>query len=223
MLALGLAGGGRRGSATGTPSGRRAGPERRKSDRRTEERKKQRATCEILDGGRLQRGVVRDVSTSGLFVQTTLPVDIGNEVEVHITPNSEVSPIIFVRARVVRKLRVDRRLAALGSGGVGLRITAAPPAYYEAFDVPPPDETDMEIPLKRKPETGEANAPGKKASAPEPDPNFRVRVRRGSRSYWIAVAADSESDAVSQAEAKAGEGWDLLEIELIEDAVEGDT
>ena len=134
-----------------------------------------------------------------------------------------MSPIIFVRARVVRKVLIDRRLAALGNGGVGLRITAAPPAYYEAFDVPPPDKTEMEIPLKRKPGTSEANAPRKKASASEPDPNFRVRVRRGPRSYWIAVAADSESDAVSQAEAKAGEGWDFLEIELIEDAAEGGT
>ena len=205
----------------GREDGGHTGPERRKSDRRTEDRKKRRATCEIRDGSRELRGVVRDVSTSGLFVQTALPIDFGNEVEVHITSNSEVSHIILVRARVVRKVRVDRRLASLVSGGVGLRITAAPPAYYEAFDVPPPDETDMEIPLNRKPETGEANAAAKKASESEPNPNFRVRVRRGPRSYWIAVAADSESDAVSQAKVKAGEGWDLLEIELIEDAVEG--
>ncbi len=206
----------------------RAGPGRRGSERRTEERKKQRTTCEILDGDRVQRGVVRDVSPSGLFVQTSLPIDLGTEVEVHITSpsNSETSPIIFVRATVVRKLMVDRRLSSIASGGLGLRIIAAPPSYYEALEVPPPSDAQIEIPLTRRPEKDEATASPQEpagsrpeASQPvasEPDANFRIRVGRGPRSYWMALAADSESDAMSQAEARAGEGWEILEIALHE-------
>ncbi len=207
---------------------RRATPRAGSRDRRREERKKQRATCEILDGDRVQRGVVRDVSPNGLFVQTSLPIALGTEVEIHITnpSNSDTSPIIFVRATVVRKLIVDRRLSSIASGGLGLRISAAPPAYYEALDVPLPSADQPEIPLTRRPQKEQATASPQEpaASQPEasqpavsePDANFRIRVGRGPRSYWMTLAADSESDAMSRAEARAGKGWEILEIALNE-------
>ncbi len=201
---------------------RRRAPSGGRRERRTEERKKKRVTCEILDGDRVQRAVVRDVSTSGLFVQTGLPIDVGTEVEVHITnpSSSATSPIIFVRAIIARKLMVDRRLSSLVSGGLGLRITAAPPSYYEALEIPPPSDAEIEIPLTPRPEKDErAAATGAgpseaEAAASDPEANFRIRVGRGPRSYWLAVAADCESDAVRQAAARAGPGWQVLEIAL---------
>ena len=146
----------------------------------------------------------------------------GTEIEIHITnPSSTATPpIIFVRAIIARKLMVDRRLSSLASGGLGLRITAAPPSYYEALGVPAPSDAEIEIPLAprpEKPEPATATAAGPseaEAAASDPEARFRIRVGRGPRSYWLAVAADSESDAVRQAAARAGQGWEVLEIAL---------
>ena len=124
----------------------------------------------------------------------------GADLEVRMATRADVPAIVGLLAD-----------DTLGSRREDLR-DPLPESYYEAFDLPPPTEAEIEGPPEQRAGTGAGSA----ACASEPQPNFRLRVGRGPRSRWIAVTAESESDAVEQAEKQAGEGWDLLEIELIE-------
>jgi hypothetical protein len=177
-------------------------------NRRTRERKKRRITCEILAGDRRQRGIVLDVSSEGLFVQTGRTIDPGIEVEVRIARPRKAE--IALRAVVARKLMVDRRLSNVVRGGVGLRVLAAPREYFEQFSLDA-DETLLDERggpgAAPRPERG-----GRGESREARERSFRVRVCLGPRSRSLQVEAKSEEEASRQALARLGEGWEILEI-----------
>ncbi len=179
-------------------------------NRRREERKKKRITCEILVGDQVQRGIVLDVSSGGLFVQTGATLTLGAEVEVHISPSSGTSnvPTLFIRTVVARKQLIDRRLSNNAKGGVGLRIEVAPPAFYEYFGIPDPSQAEAEA-------AAEPTGDSAEGQSVEEGGKFRVRVGRGPRSYWLTSNAETEDEALSWAVQQAGSDWEALEIELL--------
>jgi len=164
-------------------------------------------TCELFVDGRFRRGIVLDLSETGLFVQTATPPAPGAVLEVRLLAGSERRQIPL-RARVARQRRVDPRLARIEPNGVGLEILDAPPGFRELLQ----ERSD------RSPAAGAATpSPGTAGREPReerPRPSFRVRVKQshGARSRMLTVAAPAEADARAAALDEVGEGWEVVEV-----------
>lgn len=99
-------------------------------DRRAAKRIRRRLTCELRFDGRKTTGIVLNVSTSGLFIQTSARPAPGTVVEVHFSARGS-SPEMDLRTRVARQKRVEPRLAQIEASGIGLQLLDAPEAYWQ--------------------------------------------------------------------------------------------
>ncbi len=161
---------------------------------------KKRVPCQVAASGRSYSGMVLNVSSGGLFVQTTAAVEPGDHVQIDLTISSEAIPL---RAKVVWRRTIPFHLRPVTRGGVGVQIHAAPESYYRFLaDVAKPSADDgSEEP----------------AEIPPQPPRFRVRVKQeaGSRSRSIVVLAASDETARERALESAGPGWIILEVERV--------
>lgn len=169
--------------------------------RRRDERRKRRLTCQLRHGSEALRGIVLDVSRGGLFVQTSTPVPSGTEVIVAFPPRAE-GPAFELRARVVRRRRVPQRLASLAPSGLGLQVLEAPDAYHDLVE-------------RREDRSHAAGDPAAPVAPTIPLQKYRVRVtQRGSpRSRTLVLEAEHEQEARSRIAREMGADWDLVEIE----------
>jgi len=157
--------------------------------------------------GRCRRGIVLDLSTGGLFVQSASPPPPGAVVEVRLLPGAG-RPEIALRARVARQQRVDPRLARIQPNGVGLEILDAPPAFRELVEerqrAGGADDGERSGGAARDPER----------KPPPADPAFRVRIAQseGTRSRTLTVRASGAEAARGAALAQMGEGWEVVEV-----------
>jgi hypothetical protein len=214
---------------------RASGKERRRgANRRTEARIKKRIRCEVLIGDKRLRGFVLDVSPRGLFVQASKPIDPGTEVGVAFKP-PELGETIEVRARVARSLRVPPHLASVASPGVGLRISMAPPEYYDFLSAlssraampskirvdgstanpPPPEEPEVEETAPQpKPKPRKRKLPPRMPK-PESETRYRVKAKHtgGPRSRTLLLSATSREHAESQALEQLGSEWKVIDVE----------
>lgn len=166
-------------------------------NRRGEERRKQRLTCELVIDGRPHAGIVLDVSRRGLFVQTGATPAPGDRLRLRLpAPDGGWDEL---EARVVRKRVVPRRLAAVASGGVGLRLNGD-------------DEVWRRI-LAGERRVGRVRP----ASRPERPStrSFRIRVKQsaGPRSRVVSISAADEQQATARALEQLGAGWTVLEVD----------
>jgi hypothetical protein len=99
-------------------------------DRRAAKRVWRRLTCELRFDDRKTTGIVLNVSTSGIFVQTSARPLPGTIAEVRFAARGNV-PAMNLRARVARQKRVEPRLATIEAAGVGLQLLDVPEAYWE--------------------------------------------------------------------------------------------
>jgi len=170
-------------------------------------------TCELFVDGRFRHGIVRDLSETGLFVQTAAPPAPGTVVEVRLLAGGERREIPL-RARVARQRRVDPRLARIEPNGIGLEILDAPPGFRELLQ----EHSD------RSPAAGAATptagTAGRGPGERPPRPSFRVRVKQsqGARSRMLTVAATAEAEARAAALAEVGEGWEVVEVSALAEA-----
>src|SRR5262245_23298186 len=93
------------------------------------ERVKRRVTCELLVDGRSYRGIVLDLSATGVFVQTeaTPPPGVRLRLRFHAPDRTEFE----VEASVARRQVVPPQLASVVRGGLGLRVARPPEAYFQ--------------------------------------------------------------------------------------------
>ncbi len=175
-------------------------------DRRRAERIKKRVTCEVRVGRDSHRGIVLDVSGTGLFVQAAVRIPPGAIVDVIVHPAD--GPEFLVRARVARQKQTDPRLVSVVAAGVGLQILEAPEAYYR--DLVGYSQERSPAPTRKRASVSTAT-PAAGAGAPELKP-FRVQVRKGSRQKTVKLEAADEAAARKAAAAKQGEGWEILEV-----------
>lgn len=175
-------------------------------ERRAAKRIKKRVTCEVRVGRNSQRGIVLDVSQTGLFVQTAVRIAPGTIVDVIVHPADR--PEFLVRAVVARQKQTDPRLVSVVAAGVGLQILEAPEAYYR--DLLGDAEGRAPAP-KRKPAPVGSATPAAATGAPEGKP-FRVLVRKGSRQKTLKLEAEDEAAARRAALAKQGAGWEVVEV-----------
>ena len=96
-------------------------------ERRDQPRMRRELPCTLLVEERRHRGLVRDVSTGGLFVQTSGDLPPGSEAIVSFcTPEGQR---FVLETSVPYRRAVSHSLAAHSAGGVGLRIQAPPTGY----------------------------------------------------------------------------------------------
>ena len=199
-----------------------------KTERRSA-RIKRRVTCEFEVDGRRYRGIVLDLSESGLFVQTEATPGPGARLRLRFHASGD-GEAFEVDGSVARRQAAPPQLAQVGRGGLGLRVHAPPPAYFELLGKSAEEAAQAGARAAisaRGIAPGSAGSAGskagtkptaaKQAAPPEPPPGepFRVRIKQsdGPRSRTLAVTARTPEDAAKKALADAGRGWEVLRVE----------
>ena len=134
-----------------------------------EPRLRRRVACEFTVARSPGRGLILNLSRSGLFLQTSVPGQGGDEVRVHLATDPR-RDLISLDTRVVWKRVASAALRSVIPGGMGLRIEAAPESWYEFL----------------------SDAFGADAAATAL-PRFRVRIKRsgGPRSRTVVLRCAS--------------------------------
>jgi hypothetical protein len=153
-------------------------------DRRRHKRHKRRIPCEIVLGKETSRGIVLDLSLSGLFIQTSVVLQGTEEIDV-IFPATDERPEIKVRARVARKKQVPPRLTTVTRPGLGLDVIEAPANYERMVN-------------------GEPFLP---------EFLVQIRQVGAPRSRTLKVESENEEEAKASALSRAGSGWEVLQVD----------
>jgi hypothetical protein len=186
--------------------------------KRRAERIKRRITCELLLAGRSYRGIVLDLSATGIFVQTEATPGPGERMRIrfHTATGEEFE----ADAAVARRQVVPRELAGVVRGGLGLRVERPPEAYFRLIGmegtVEKPRGLGMETQIVQNRPAAARRAPEPPKPAPAPAlPEFRVRVKQtdGPRSRTLKLAAADAADARRRALRELGAGWEVLSVE----------
>jgi hypothetical protein len=186
--------------------------------RQRAERIRRRITCELQLDGRSYRGIVLDLSETGVFVQTEATPPAGTHLRIKLHASGGIE--FQVDATVARRQVAPPQLASVVRGGLGLRVEDPPPAYYKLSGV----DGDA---AKARASTGGRGGKAKAAAAAEPEApeapappppprlEFRVRVKQsnGPRSRTLKVKAGSPTEARKTALAELGRGWEVLSVE----------
>ena len=206
-----------------------------RTDRRAA-RIKRRITCEFEVDGRRYRGIVLDLSETGLFVQTEASPGPGARLRLRFHANADAAAF-EVEGSVARRQVAPPQLAGVVRGGLGLRVHGPPAAYFELLGQSVEEAAQAgarAAVAARGVAPGRASAGGSPATSggraapsataapkpvapPEPPPGdpFRVRIKQsdGPRSRTLAVRAKTPEDAAKKALADAGRGWEVLRVE----------
>ena len=163
-----------------------------------ENRTKRRVPCQLRDAAGSYTGLVLDLSPSGLFVQTTAPVELRQQLELVL--QADRGEPLELQVEVARQKHVPARLKAIEKAGLGVRIANAPERYFQFLQ-----------------EIGKVAGSGVEEPEPAaaPRPRFRIRVREvaGCRSRRIEVEADDLDKARERALARVGRGWKVLTVD----------
>jgi Tfp pilus assembly protein PilZ len=100
-------------------------------ENRREARMKKRIACSLTFNGVRQHGIVMDLSSKGLFVQTSAKPKPGDAVRIELTLPDQTKPT-QLHATVARVRMVPPALLAVAQGGIGLKLQN-PPAEYFVF------------------------------------------------------------------------------------------
>ena len=156
---------------------------------------------EVVVGGRLYPAIVRDVSPSGMFVQTRAKPRVNSVVEI-VFRARERHPEIRAEAGVARERIVAPRLRSTVPEGLGLAFLDPPAALRELLDSAAPG-----------PEPGHANDEPSHCGIRA----FRIRLIRRDTSDWrmMTVRSESAPGARARALARAGLAWKIADIQEI--------
>jgi hypothetical protein len=192
------------------------------------ERIRRRVTCELLLDGRSYKGIVLDLSETGVFVQTEATPAPGARLTLRF--HAPGGPEFEVGASVARRKVAPRELAGVVRGGLGLRVEKPPAAYFELIGSA--DPTSAAASAAAGPRAGlgagsrvgaaaplsarrEAATAAEAPAAPDTRPEFRVRVKQsdGPRSRMLKLRAESPDEARRSAMRELGAGWEILSVE----------
>ena len=96
---------------------------------RAETRFRKRIPCKLTRSRSTFSGLVIDLSSRGLFVQTGAVAKTGDEIEIVIRSWKSEAPIVL-NAQVIWRRKIPLRLRSVVEGGLGLQIRYAPEPYY---------------------------------------------------------------------------------------------
>jgi hypothetical protein len=176
------------------------------------DRIRRRVTCELQLGGRSYRGIVLDLSETGVFVQTEATPPPGTRVRLKLHASGGIE--LEVEATVARRQVAPPQLATVVRGGLGLRVEDPPSAYFKLIGMEAASSPGGARGVGGAPKMSEPKEPAA-PSGPDLRPDFRVRAKQsdGPRSRTLKVKARSPSDARKNALAELGRGWEILSIE----------
>jgi hypothetical protein len=188
--------------------------------KRRAERIKRRVTCELLLDGRGYRGIVLDLSATGVFVQTEATPAPGARLRLRFhTPDRRE---FEVEASVARRQVVPPQLASVVRGGLGLRVERPPEAYFQLIGVEGVTEERAQSGMATQIVQNQPAAKAAAVQAPKPAPapalpEYRLRVKQtdGPRSRTLKLGATSPDDARKRALAELGRGWEVLSVEAV--------
>ncbi|HEY8156407.1 MAG TPA: PilZ domain-containing protein [Myxococcota bacterium] len=98
-------------------------------DKRREPRIKKRIGCAIWIKGVRQHGIVLDLSSKGLFVQTGAKPAPGESIRIELTLPGQTRPTTLM-ATVARVRTVPPALLSVAQGGIGLVLQNPPEEYF---------------------------------------------------------------------------------------------
>lgn len=98
-------------------------------DKRAETRTKKRLACAIYIKGARQLGIVLDVSSRGLFVQTNAKPTPGESVRIELTLPGQSKQTTLL-ATVARVRMVPPQLLSVAQGGIGVVLSSPPEEYF---------------------------------------------------------------------------------------------
>ena len=98
-------------------------------DKRREPRLKKRIACALWIKGVRQHGIVLDVSSKGLFVQTSAKPAPGESLRIELTLPGETR-VTTLMATVARVRMVPSALLTVAQGGIGLLLQNPPEEYF---------------------------------------------------------------------------------------------
>ena len=209
---------------------------------RTSPRLKKRISCALTRGDRHHSGIVLDISSSGLFVQTNAKPRPGEEVGVELSvPGRKQS--VSLRARVARAKLVPPQLLTIAQGGLGLHIDTPPAEYLtlveqltepvkmervsilsktsdDAPEKPITQQAHDRIAALRQRSSSRGEAPlrisNEKRSRSKPS-RFRVRLVQVATSVSrnFIVSCPSEAEARERVHTKMGDGWEIEGVERL--------
>ncbi len=168
-------------------------------EKRREDRRRQRLTCRLTIEGREHSGIVVDVSSHGLFVQTKAKAASGAAVTVQLRLPGEAP--LLVAASVARLNRVPVALAPVWTAGIGLSVTHPPASYLELVERFRRGKGANTTPLAEPADEGRS---------------FRVRAAliQGNRTRTLLVRCASPALASELTLAELGEEWKVLSVEV---------
>ena len=98
-------------------------------ENRREVRLKKRLGCALFIKGVRQHGIVLDISSKGLFVQTNAKPAPGESVRIELTLPGRTT-VTTLTATVARVRMVPPALLSVAQGGIGLVLQNAPEEYF---------------------------------------------------------------------------------------------
>jgi len=175
-----------------------------RAERRKSERLRRRILCDVLVAGHWHSGVVCDISSSGLFVQTDLTAPPRTPVRVRLR-GPDGSPI-ELKGLVARQQTGTRDPTSVARVGLGIRLTEPPPAQFREISL---GRTAGERLGSPEGERGRGRSGRAEAHS------YRVRVKEigGSRTRSFEVRATSEGHAAELALAVLGGPWEIVGVE----------
>src|SRR5262245_29716831 len=173
-----------------------------KAERRSSNRRKWRIPCQLWGGKREHNALVLDLSQTGLFIQTHAKTQPGDRLEVRLSGNDGDTLDLVVE--VVRSLHIPQNLLMAAKGGIGVRITSAPPEYQQLVNsLGLMDSVDLVCEPELEPEPATEGR------------RFRVHVAQtlGPRTRRMDIDAPDAETASAHALEQLGDGWKVLRAE----------
>lgn len=186
-------------------------------ERRNHRRIQRRAQCSIRQGAAEHRGMILDLSKSGLALVCPADLETGGFAEIEFPGLGQ--PIV-VMAMIWNQRRVRYRRGA--SFAYGCIVEHPGDDFLNLLPDEKPDEADSSLRVA-PPEGGSEGVEQARAdlaaaleeSEAEVEPrSFRVRIRQaaGTRTKTLTLVATSEDEARVEAQVSLGGEWDVLEI-----------
>ncbi len=176
-------------------------------ERRSQERIRVRFPCEVELQGRRGSGTVRDLSAGGLSVQTDMPVQEGDELQLRLQPKGR--PALEIQALVWHLHGTRNRSSGECSTRLGLALSKPADAFLDLLRAyqPAPSQTPV-----APPPPGSPVRPARKTEQRERQHRVRVKQSATSRTRPIVVFARSDSEAKTTALEETGSGWAVLDV-----------
>ena len=99
------------------------------ANKRREPRMKKRIACALWIKGVRQHGIVLDLSSKGLFVQTSAKPTPGEALRIELVLPGQTRPTTLM-ATVARVRMVPPALLSVAQGGIGLELQNPPEEYF---------------------------------------------------------------------------------------------